>query len=493
MLSSDVPLHCNICPKKPTFSDVSHLLTHIASKGHLSHYYKLRVRSTTEDASKKLIDIYDRWYDEWDVEGLMSERMELKERRRSSRRPATATPRMATPVNEPRRRRGHLTLDPRLSDKPVKAESRSVTPYVDPAALNRAYAPPMWSSHPYSMAPSKVEDDDTPDLPVPRARRPAQRSAMQELLDVDIGDEDDDKDDFTVNESSKLKGVFWPGMDIFDSATPDMKRKRNQKKATSVMAQLAANSMEVQATEMVFSPSGALRRQRLISGFPNSDSSPLKGELSPVRRKPSKRPVLADKDVNTFRPCRVRDRNDTFDPFTRPRSFFDDDRFEDDLTYRGGVSKRKRGFGVYNDAVQSPNRNLPNPYFGTDASFGNPSTMDYLTAPLYHYQEHIDPNKLDAKPNNTTFRPMEQTMHDHFEPTNNLFRPAEQTMQDPFVFPPFPYNNNNGAALHPSTNFDATGSELSGLLSNPLYFGSYQPTPEEEDDQRTISALGSDS
>ncbi|KAK8202392.1 hypothetical protein IWZ01DRAFT_545929 [Phyllosticta capitalensis] len=36
--------------------------------------------------------------------------------------------------------------------------------------------------------------------------------------------------DTTVSEASKLKGVLWPCKDIFDSATPETKRKRNQKK-----------------------------------------------------------------------------------------------------------------------------------------------------------------------------------------------------------------------------------------------------------------------
>jgi hypothetical protein len=77
-----IPLSCNICPKKPKFSDVSHLLTHIASKGHLSHYYKVKVRSGTDPAARHLIETYDQWYGEWNVEDLMSERMSLKDKKR---------------------------------------------------------------------------------------------------------------------------------------------------------------------------------------------------------------------------------------------------------------------------------------------------------------------------------------------------------------------------------------------------------------------------
>jgi hypothetical protein len=83
----NIPLHCNICPKRPNFSDVSHLLTHIASKGHLSNYYKVKVRSSHEEASRRIIDAYDRWYAEWGVEELMSERMNQKDKRRTRARP----------------------------------------------------------------------------------------------------------------------------------------------------------------------------------------------------------------------------------------------------------------------------------------------------------------------------------------------------------------------------------------------------------------------
>ena len=88
MAANGIPLHCNICPRKPDFSDVSHLLTHIASKGHLSNYYKVKVRSTHEEASRRLIEAYDHWYGEWSVEELMSERMNQKDKRRARPRPA---------------------------------------------------------------------------------------------------------------------------------------------------------------------------------------------------------------------------------------------------------------------------------------------------------------------------------------------------------------------------------------------------------------------
>jgi hypothetical protein len=51
---------------------------------------------------------------------------------------------------------------------------------------------------------------------------------------------------------ARLKGDIRPGMDIFDPATPEICRKRNQKKATSVIVQLQATSEIVTPTELIF-------------------------------------------------------------------------------------------------------------------------------------------------------------------------------------------------------------------------------------------------
>ncbi|KAE9969858.1 hypothetical protein EG328_006645 [Venturia inaequalis] len=81
-MATTIPLSCNICPKKPKFSDVSHLLTHVASKGHLSNYYKVKVRAGGDPAARNAMDEYDRWYSEWRVEDLMSDRMNLKDKKK---------------------------------------------------------------------------------------------------------------------------------------------------------------------------------------------------------------------------------------------------------------------------------------------------------------------------------------------------------------------------------------------------------------------------
>ena len=62
----------------------------------------------------------------------------------------------------------------------------------------------------------------------------------------------------------QLKGVHLPGMDIFDSAPPEMRRRRNQKKDSSVLAQMQRNSILVEPTELIFHADGELKKERRI-------------------------------------------------------------------------------------------------------------------------------------------------------------------------------------------------------------------------------------
>lgn len=64
-------------------------------------------------------------------------------------------------------------------------------------------------------------------------------------------------------------------MDLFDSATAEMKKKRNQKKDGSVLRQMKINSKEVVPSEWVFESDGSLRKIRSIFAVYESDDSPV--------------------------------------------------------------------------------------------------------------------------------------------------------------------------------------------------------------------------
>jgi hypothetical protein len=64
-------------------------------------------------------------------------------------------------------------------------------------------------------------------------------------------------------------------MDLFDSATPEMKRMRNQRKDSSVLEQMIATSTGVEPTEVVYHPNGEISHSRDIFGPLSTENSPV--------------------------------------------------------------------------------------------------------------------------------------------------------------------------------------------------------------------------
>lgn len=96
--------------------------------------------------------------------------------------------------------------------------------------------------------------------------------------------------------ASKLKGVIWPGMDLFDSATPDQKRKRNQRKDGSVLENMKMTSQAVTPTECIWGTDGEYQRSRDIYASPSIDGSPLPKTTRKKRvRSPPESPTKAKK------------------------------------------------------------------------------------------------------------------------------------------------------------------------------------------------------
>ena len=92
-------------------------------------------------------------------------------------------------------------------------------------------------------------------------------SALPSENTTEYGDEE--------NDSSKLKGVKWPGMGLFDSANEDQKRKRNQRKDNSVLKLMEQTSSSVEPTEFVWTGGGEFQRTRDIYDSPSIEGSPV--------------------------------------------------------------------------------------------------------------------------------------------------------------------------------------------------------------------------
>lgn len=78
-----------------------------------------------------------------------------------------------------------------------------------------------------------------------------------------------------TSDKSKLKGVLWPGMSLFDSATEDQKRKRNQRKDVGVLRRMERVAAGVEPTEGIYSEDFDLQRTRDIYATPSVFGSPV--------------------------------------------------------------------------------------------------------------------------------------------------------------------------------------------------------------------------
>ena len=280
--------------------------------------------------------------------------------------------------------------------------------------LARSYAPPMqaWSATPYPESVSAREDSlqdslygtptDTEEIESlgsattrSKARKKKDTEGTQEVNEDLLGVDDVLGPDGLLKDMTKLKGVLWDGMGLFDSATPDMRRKRNQKKAINVVDSLQATSNIVEATEQVFDTQGELKRQRPITGNPEEEDgmSPLKGESSPEPDSPVKkkkkggrkpRQALVEKNVNNGR--RTRRRGGAHYPSSSGHGladqYFDDDDEDDELTYGRSRPQRRGGLRIHRDNS------------GPEITFEHPASLSSLTSafrnPLLSVQAPVD-------------------------------------------------------------------------------------------------------
>lgn len=382
-------------------------------------------------------------------------------------------PSLEAPVPRPARRAAVSNLlDPRLSEQQViKVETDSATPtptpQPGPVLRHRAFAPHLqyWSAESRASSRSYTNPDyDTSSEysdPGERPRRRYQYTAADTCaIEDDVAEPTEDT--MAVSESTKLKGVYWPGMDIFDSATPEMRRKRNQKKDHSVVEQLELNSQDVEATELIFTPNGSFKRQRRISSsvFDDEEEIEVKAE-SP--RPIFSRPALANMDPNITRRSRQTVRAPMF-PF-QARTQYEDRRGRLGYDFGNGdrAPKRKRAFDVFQD---------------DEVTFSQPANFNYLTSGFSH---QASPSPL---PGFDSYK----SLNDPFQYDNkenafpSLHQPAYGNLHSHQI-PGFHYH-----AYAYGLGQDQQGVQHGGQLFNSNNAFQQQLQDDDDDDQRTITA-----
>lgn len=450
-------LHCIICPLQPSFSDVSHLLTHISSKAHLSHYFKLQVRSHQNGEASQLLSEYDGWFKANNLARLLADRIYSKDDRKKKKTsqvktevdppdlrqyPALSTSRRPGPVDSgPHSKTSRPPfLDPRLAESYEKVEKNLEGEDVS-FSCQVALAPPVSApvggrmvltntstrvtrsrnktnlgNWPDEEATGLGRNDKTsfPVTPTPRTRIRNQPSGITWNTGKGFTDpftdgkaqnetwDDADAEKERADEIARLKGILWPGMDLFDSATRQMRRKRNQKKDGAVLKMMEVTSSMVEPTELIFSSGGALLKERVISGNVEDDS-PLKGETPPppkprasrARQSRSKRGPLTQIDSNVRRGRsnkrtkraskrgrssseeeEVQDRTASFplhNPFGGDRSDLEDDDDDLSLTVRAFANRPRAKLTIFADEDE------PEPHLSCNQSVQSKYTRDTLT------------------------------------------------------------------------------------------------------------------
>ncbi|KAI9885648.1 MAG: hypothetical protein M1823_002569 [Watsoniomyces obsoletus] len=350
--AASIPLRCCICPKRPKFSDLSHLLTHVASKGHLAQHFKTSVRASTDQAAREALDKYNDWFHRYGVETLCANRLRSNEQKKAktARRgfllgaPSMAAPSRSAPPIAPTETGPALPvniddsyyggLPPARSG--VDETSLLGSGYVmhhgwEPSQHQHQHQAPvprmhLWHTDPDHLhyAPRPIPDGSPTTLSAKSSVSGSQLAHLGEttgslqhanwnhsfdtLIDsrnsVSVeGERSDETIDLELEAATQLKGVYWPGMDIFDSAPPEMKRRRNQKKDGSVLAQMELNSTLVEPTELIFMADGEFKKERRI--YSPIDHTLLEGEQPPPKKRPSSKAKQALAEASTNVPKRV--------------------------------------------------------------------------------------------------------------------------------------------------------------------------------------------
>lgn len=253
-----IPLLCTVCPEAPRFSDVSHLLTHIASKGHLHHETQTKLKAHQDIAASVALQQYERWYKENGIETLLVERMRAKQKKEA--------------VKNSRTRDSISFSQSKVSRWKFLPLLLSVL-YRD-VLVNRCAQLRRKSRRSGQRTAVKAEEVDFPhDFALYTGFSPSDH-------DVEL-----DEESIIGSDMLSLKGQVWPGMGKMDLANDDMKRTRNQRKPNSVIEKMRRTSERIEPTQVVMTSDFEVER---IKGVYES-SSPIPDEETEVSKSPSRR------------------------------------------------------------------------------------------------------------------------------------------------------------------------------------------------------------
>ena len=232
------------------------------------------------------------------------------------------------------------------------------------------------------------------------------KQEQQEMAVEFPRDPSSETEDTGLIQSPVLKGVKWPGMSLFDSASLEAQRRRNQKKDESIIEQMQSDSAAVEQLERIYWPNGILKKERLITG--NVESSPPRDLTPPPvptkrQRTRANKAVLRDLSTNGLKVGKKPRQRKTAarvsgtqasnlqqlsekalatldeSSFLCPRSThisynpMDEEESERQLTFGATNSGRRRDFEIFGDDMDHP-EDYQNKPASKVTSISNPQT-----------------------------------------------------------------------------------------------------------------------
>ncbi|KAJ4394554.1 hypothetical protein N0V93_003773 [Gnomoniopsis smithogilvyi] len=230
--NNTIPLICILCEKTPKFSDVSHLLTHVSSKGHLSRRFHLDLQAQTDHEVEQRLLQFDVWFEQHGIQQLLKTRQEAKDQKKRT---------------QARRQRGIENDASHLNPLNQQNWHQGMT-------FDNSYQTPINNSN--NRIRSVYPEPDSP------------QECFQNDEPIEVGKQGGSR-------TPTLKGIIHQGMGMFDAATPEMKRVRNQRKHPSVLNKMVLVSESISMTEQVWNESMTkIEHERSVYDTPTDLSSP---------------------------------------------------------------------------------------------------------------------------------------------------------------------------------------------------------------------------
>lgn len=254
--ASQEELRCSICPSEPRFSNASHLLTHLSSKLHLKHCFELELQAKLDFISaQKLLD-YQHWYQTCGIHLALAQRQKIKEQRikdREIEKEEELERAAQTPIFVKKEYFDEDSgLQPSRSLRSTQRQiaQRSSISFLSPAIGAHSESHGLRSFFDDDFEYQTVIQEDHPEFqeevkglgltfsdskagvfttfksrPVPVVPLNECWGVQENFLALSASRIIGDKEIADPKEV-KLKGKVWPGMRVFDWATPELKAKR---------------------------------------------------------------------------------------------------------------------------------------------------------------------------------------------------------------------------------------------------------------------------